>query len=70
MFSLTLHALISWPILRSFTSQAMVFLGVSHVIASLSFSSLTSQARMSLLMLDSVKTALMPVDVNERCPYS
>ena len=26
--------------------------------------------RMSLLMLDSVKTALMPVDVNERCPYS
>ena len=38
MFSLTLHALISWPMFRSFTSQAMVFLGISHVIASLSFS--------------------------------
>ena len=38
MFSLTLQALISWPMFRSFTSQAMLFLGVSHVIASLSFS--------------------------------
>jgi hypothetical protein len=37
-FQLTLHALISWPLLSSITSQAMVFLGVSLVIASLSFS--------------------------------
>uniref|UniRef100_A0A2N9GS14 DUF4283 domain-containing protein n=1 Tax=Fagus sylvatica TaxID=28930 RepID=A0A2N9GS14_FAGSY len=37
-FRLTLHALISWPMLSSFTSQAMVFLGISLDIAILSFS--------------------------------